>query len=223
MRQLVVVIAAIIALGRLAGTAQDATPDALAQETRGAIERTDLHYVVPFTAEGLNQALTVTAVSDGACDIDSSMATSRPDAWSCTTEGSVLDPCFEPGFLPSEAAQEVACLSTPWSTEVVMLTLTSPLEREKELVPAASGPGATADEAIQPWDLPWAVDLANGDRCSLMHGTLTVAAGQTVYYGCEQQGTILGEIDHSQPVWTVTYVADGAIASDLVAVVSAWT
>ena len=41
--------------------------------------------------------------------------------------------------------------------------------------------------AFGPWDLPWAIELANGDRCALMRGTLFFMAGQTIYYGCEEE------------------------------------
>ena len=77
--------------------------------------------------------------------------------------------------------------------------------------------------SIEPWDLPWALELANGDQCTLLHGTLTVMAGQTVHYGCADGGMILGETDHSQPVWTVNYLAEGDTASQLVDVVTAWS
>ena len=187
-------------------------------------DRTDTRYVVPFTPDGLNPGLTATSPTEGACTFGSSVAPSRPDAWGCTTEGGVLDPCFENAYLPAEDATEVACLDTPWSTEAVMLTLTAPLAREKEgPAGAITGAADTADEVIQPWDLPWALELANGDRCALLHGTLLVVAGQVVHYGCEQGGMILGETDHTQPVWTVSYVAEGEVASNLVDVVTAWT
>ncbi len=80
-----------------------------------------------------------------------------------------------------------------------------------------------AGVALQPWDLPWALELANGDQCTLLHGTLTVMAGQTVHYGCTDGGMVLGETDHRQPVWTVSYLAAGDAASSLVAVVTAWS
>jgi hypothetical protein len=86
-----------------------------------------------------------------------------------------------------------------------------------------TGAADTAEELIQPWDLPWALELANGDRCSLLRGTLIFMAGQAVHYGCEQGGMILGETDRGQPVWSVTYLAEGDVATDLVDVVTAWT
>jgi hypothetical protein len=90
------------------------------------------------------------------------------------------------------------------------------------------GPGmAAAHDAtgvsLDPWDLPWAVELANGDRCTLLGGTLTVLAGQTAHYGCEQGGTILGEVQHQDARWTVNYLAQAELASRLVDVVAAWS
>jgi hypothetical protein len=34
---------------------------------------------------------------------------------------------------------------------------------------------------------------------------------------------VLGETDHSQPVWTVSYLAEGEFASSLVDVAVAWS
>ena len=224
MRRLLILIAAFIAFGPLAAAAQEATPQPADMTAAATVTRTDTRYVVPFTPDGLNPSLTVTSTTEGACTFGSSIANGRPDAWGCTTEGGVVDPCFENPFLAPDEAGEVACFDTPWSTDVVMLTLTAPLSREKEgPAGAASGAADTADEVIQPWDLPWALELENGDRCSLMHGTLVFMAGQVVHYGCENGGMILGETDRSQPVWTVTYLAEGEVASNLVDVVIAWT
>ncbi|CAA9583970.1 MAG: hypothetical protein AVDCRST_MAG59-5150 [uncultured Thermomicrobiales bacterium] len=221
---LLVVITAFLAFGPLAATAQEATP-ATAEPAAGlAPNRTDTRYVVPFTRDGLNPGLTVTSTIEGACPFGSSIANGRPDAWGCTTDGGVVDPCFENAYLPVDEATEVACFDTPWSGEVVVLRLTAPLSREKEGPGGGpSGAADTAEEVIQPWDLPWALELENGDRCSLMHGTLVVMAGQVAHYGCENGGVILGETDRSQPVWTVSYLAEGEVASHLVDVLTAWT
>ena len=205
-------------------TAQDATPVPAELSTPTDVARTDTRFVVPFTADGLDPSLTVTATVAGACTFGSSIANSRPDAWGCTTDGGVVDPCFENPYLAVDEATEVVCLDTPWSTDIVVVTLSAPVTREKE-GPAGGTLGAadTADELIQPWDLPWALELANGDRCSLLRGTLLVMAGQVVHYGCEHQGLILGEVDRSQPAWVVSYVPDGGAASGLVAVVTAYS
>jgi hypothetical protein len=78
-------------------------------------------------------------------------------------------------------------------------------------------------DPITAWDLPWALELANGDECTLLHGTLTEMAGQVAHYSCADGGIVLGETDRSQPVWTVTYLAAGEVASTLVEVIAAWS
>jgi hypothetical protein len=67
------------------------------------------------------------------------------------------------------------------------------------------------------------LELANGDRCTLLHGTLSQLAGQVAYYSCEQNGAVLGVVERGQPVWTVNYLAEGDVASHLVEVTAAWS
>jgi hypothetical protein len=232
--------------GQPAAEAQDATPAA------GQSARTDVRYVVPFGPDGLNPGLTVTTTEEGLCGFPSSAALDRPDAWDCLgAEGQIYDPCFENPFTATDEPGEVACLESPFTTDVVILTLTDPLVRQKEAPPmqpsagpgsgqgpgpgplTAAGPGPSSamgpgparavGVSLEPWDLPWALELANGDRCTLLHGTLIVIAGQTAHYGCENGGAVFGEVDHSRPLWTANYLAAGEVASNLVEVVAAWS
>ena len=202
--------------------AQDATPTV--STAAGPGERTDIRYVLPFTPDGLNPGLTATATGEGVCGFDSSAALDRPDAWDCIdSDDQICDPCFEnPFILPDELGQ-VACFDSPFSPDVVVLTLTAPLVREKEAPEAAASLAQAAGVAIDPWDLPWAVELANGEQCTLLGGTLSVQAGQTAHYGCANGGTILGEVQHQAAVWTVNYLAAGELASSRVEVTAAWS
>jgi hypothetical protein len=220
MRRLFVALSLLLAgalLGPAVVGAQEATPPA----ATAAIARTNIRYVSPFTPDGLNPALTVTATEDGVCGYPSSNALDRPDAWDCISESDqIYDPCFENPFVSPDKPGEVACFASPFSTDVVRLTLTEPLVREKD---EPSGPGPSADDLLRPWDLPWALELANGEQCTLLGGTLTVVAGEVVHYGCAGGGSVLGETDRSQPVWVVSYIADGAYATTLVDVATAWS
>ena len=126
-------------------------------------------------------------------------------------------------FIPPDEPGQVACFDSPFSTEVVVLRLTAPLVREKEAPDAGMSLAQAAGVSIDPWDLPWALELANGEQCTLLGGTLSVQAGQTVHYGCADGGTILGEVQHQEGRWTVNYLAEGEVASSLVAVVAAWS
>ena len=229
MRRLLVALCTLLALalgGPVMVSAQDATPEAGAD---GAdLERTDIRYVLPFGPDGLNPALTEAATVEGVCGFSSTVALDRPDAWDCiSADSEIFDPCFEPFMPDPEELIQLACVEAPFSTEVTLLTLTEPLVREKEAADPGADPsmamGQSADDAIAPWDLPWALELANGDQCTLLHGTLTVMAGQTVHYGCVEGGMVLGETDRSQPLWTVSYLAEGDVASSLVGVTTAWS
>jgi hypothetical protein len=211
-------IVGLVTFGPAHVRAQDATPAA------GSPARTDIRYVLPFTPDGLNPGLTATATEEGVCGFDSSAALDRPDAWDCQdADGQIYDPCFENPFLAPDEPGQVACFDSPFTTDVVVLTLTEPLVREKEAPDTGMDLAQAADISIDPWDLPWAVELANGDQCTLLGGTLTVQAGQTVYYGCTNGRTILGEVQHQDARWSVNYLAEGEVASRLIAVDTAWS
>jgi hypothetical protein len=234
---LALLVALVLGLVGPSVAAQDATPTPDASVLPGAI--TNMRYIVPFTPDGLNPQLQATATEDGVCTDPSAQALNRPDAWNCTgANNQIYDPCFENPFLPPDQPALVACADSPFSPEVVVLRLTEPLARHKEVqapdaadTAAGDATGGGSDAAtdsdspysIDPWDLPWALELANGEQCTLLRGTLTVLAGQTVSYGCTGGGAILGEVRHQTELWTVNYLAQGDVASTLVPVVTAWS
>jgi hypothetical protein len=229
MWRLLVALSALLALalvGPMMVAAQDATPAAGPSATD--VDRTDVRYLLPFGPDGLNPGLTVSATVEGVCGFSSIVALDRPDAWDCiSTDNEIFDPCFEPFMQDPEELGQLACVEAPFATEVTLLTLTEPLVREKEAADPGADPsldmGQSADDTLAPWDLPWALELANGDRCTLLHGTLSVMAGQIVHYGCVEGGMVLGQTDRGQPLWTVSYLAEGEVASRLVAVTVAWS
>jgi hypothetical protein len=215
MRHLPLLLSALVALGTfgaMPANGQEATPG---PET-AALARTETRYVIPFGPDGLNAGLTVRDTLNGTCIGDAIATPDRADAFACLAEGSqVYDPCFENPFAPIDEPGEVACVPDPFGTEVVLLAVENPLPRAKEAPP---GQGS---DPFAPWDLPWGLELANGDRCTLLHGTLYQLGGQTVYYSCEQNGAILGVVEHDQPVWTVNYLAAEEVVSRLVEVTAA--
>jgi hypothetical protein len=218
-----ILVAGFVAFGPAAHVlAQDATP--AAATAAGAGDRTDVRYLLPFTPDGLNPGLTATVTEDAICGFDSSAALDRPDAWDCQdADGQIYDPCFENPFIPPDQPALVACFDSPFTTDVVVLRVTEPLVREKETPDTGTSMADAAGVSIDPWDLPWALELANGDQCTLLGGTLTVQAGQTVHYGCMNGGTILGEIQHQDALWSVHYLAEGDGASTPIAVATAWS
>ena len=215
-----ILVTGFVAVGHAApATAQDATPAA------ESLPRTDVRYVVPFTPDGLNPGLTATATEEeGVCGFPSSAALDRPDAWDCQgADGQIYDPCFENPFLAPDQPVVVACFDSPFSSDVVVLRVTEPLVREKEAPDTGMSITQAAGVSVDPWDLPWALELANGDQCTLLGGTLSVMAGQTVHYGCANGGMVLGEVRHEDALWTVNYLAEGEVASVRVPVTVAWS
>ena len=285
MRHLLVLAVVAVWLVPGAAVAQEATPQA------ATVERTNIRYFLPYTPDGLAAGLTVSGEVSGACFSESLAAVGRPDAWVCSAleSGDRYDPCFENPFGPINEPSELACVDSPFATDVVRFTLTEPLQREKDiaaappaviqegapppapagamgetaypapmtpaepagipglpapseslpmpaapveppLMPAAPGdapamadqPADVADVALDPLEIPWALELANGERCTLLTGATAVLAGQRLNYGCEGGGYVLGEVDQRRQVWTVSYLAADAFASELVPVSVVW-
>ena len=148
--------------GQAIARAQDATPAA------GLTARTDVRYLLPFGPDGLNGGLTATTEEEGTCAYPSSAALDRPDAWDCTgAEGQIYDPCFENPFPPSDEPGQVACVDSPFSTDVVVLTLTEPLVREKEAPDAGMSLAEAAGVSIDPGTSPgrWTWLTGTSARC----------------------------------------------------------
>jgi hypothetical protein len=253
MRTKLVILLGLLAVlmgGPAVAVAQDGTP---VPTTGVAIERTDVRYFVPFGPAGLSPTLEVTQEVSGTCSELSLADIGRGDAWFCSEAetGTIYDPCFENTFGPPDGSATLACVSSPFAGEVVNFTTTEPLRREKEgapdvpnasaapppgqvvpIAPAAAPGDPTADQtgdemlaevAIDPLSIPWAIELANGDRCGLLTGATAVVAGMRINYGCEGGGSIVGELDRSAAVWTANYYDEQALGTELVEVATVWT
>jgi len=209
-------IALLVAMP-LAVRAQDSTP-AATEATTAEPMRTDARIFVPFTSEGLNSAFTATANETGDCTAGSLLTSNRDDAWECTSaENRIYDPCFENPWAPEDDPGALACITSPFDTEVVLVTPDAPLTRQKaspDLAPGEANLGA--------WELPWALELANGEQCVLQSEVAGVIAGESVYYSCQNGGSILGDLNRLRPLWTVSYLADGAVGTTLTSVAVAW-
>ena len=119
----------------------------------------------------------------------------------------ILDPCFASPFALTDDPGTLVCAESPFTDEVVQLTVTEPLPDRAN--------------RLDPTQLPWALELANGERCTLLGGATAGIAGMRINYGCAG-GSVVGDIDRSLPVWAVSYLANDAVATDLVEVATAW-
>jgi len=160
----------------------------------------------PWTSQGkLAPGIVVSQrISGTSCDMTSSFDSS-PYAWRCSTaDGGFYDPCFAPMGVN---ATEVACPNDPWSP-VIMVTLSQPL---------ANPYSATTKPRL---DVPWAMLLANGERCLVIHGTGT-QIGRTMFnYGCGPgYGT---EPDRKTEPWTISHSPSESGPITSVVVNTAW-
>jgi len=143
--------------------------------------RTQIKLLTPFGQNGLSIGLAVTQRVNGDCFAPSVASPSRPDAWRCSSGNGILDPCYQ-RILGGE--NQLACpVGGPWPANVVLLTLTKPL------------PSEPRKESGRDTTLPWALELANGLRCTLFTGATAPVAGMRINYGCPGGFQVVGDID----------------------------
>ena len=172
-----------------------------------SVSVTQIRMFTPYGPGGLSKSLSVSETVSGNCFAESLANASRADAWRCNAGNAIQDPCFQNVM---GDARIVACLRSPWDDRVTLLTLASP------------PPSASRKEIAHEKALPWALELANGDHCTLMTGATASLAGMRINYGCPGGGLVAGDIDRSHPVWRVFYQKEGASSLDQVDVVVAW-
>jgi hypothetical protein len=183
-------------------------PTVRAADSSSPQPRTQIKLLTPFGPNGLSIGMAVTEKVTGSCFTGSLASPSRPDAWRCSSGNGLLDPCYQ-RILGDE--KQLACpVGGPWPANVALLTLDKPLPTEprKEL---------SRDSA-----LPWALELANGQRCTLMTGAMPPVAGMRINYGCPGGFQVVGDIDRSSPVWRVFFQGQKSIALEQVDVNVAW-
>ena len=131
----------------------------------------------------------------------------NPDAWRCAEPGGgFYDPCFAP---PGRSGvTRLACMDTPWSGATI-IRLARPLARSSRgaAIPSAAGH-------------PWAMVLANGQRCGLIEGTAALLDGSVLSFGCTGGGATFPRTA-AEP-WTAGYAATGSASLAPVAVPAAW-
>lgn len=142
----------------------------------------------------------------GECFAASLASQGRRDAWRCSAGNFILDPCFEsqpPGAL-------LACASAPWVSQVRLLKLSKPV------------PQALANRGDLSSAQPWALELADGARCTYLTGATTALAGMRLNYGCPGSIDVYGDVDRTRPLWRVFERRPHAPVTRQVDVLTAW-
>ncbi len=160
----------------------------------GAVEAqapvTEVRLFVPSDRGQVLSGLSVATERSGACFARSLADSERPDAYRCSTDDSIHDPCF----LDPVRVDAVVCAGAPFAADVVVVRLSEPLP---------------APLAAHAYDLdlqrgrPWALELADGRRCTILTGATALVAGMRVDYGCDDGASLVGPIDRSAARWRV--------------------
>jgi hypothetical protein len=163
-----------------------ATAPAAAQSPRPV--STDVRIFAPLNGGKLAPGLAAAGPVRGKCFTASLATQGRPDAWRCSAGNTILDPCFEsqpPGEGP------LACAVSPWSSQVRLLTPAEPVPRNE------------ANQGDLLSQMPWALELADGSRCTYLTGATMAVAGMRLNYGCVGGASVIGEVYRGNPLWRV--------------------
>jgi hypothetical protein len=172
---------------------------------------TQIKLITPFHYGNLGIGFAVTARGDGECFARSAAVAGRPDAWRCSIGNAIQDPCFQNIMCD---AKVLACPDGPWTANVILLTLTRPL-------PADTAANDASKISLKD-TMPWALELANGQRCTLFTGATAPIAGMRINYGCPGGFIAVGEIDRSRAVWRIFFQGEKSVSLDLTDIAVAW-
>lgn len=157
----------------------------------------------PWTEAGtLSRGVTVSARATGYCWVESLVVIG---AYRCSAGNHIYDPCFAPAL----NSTEVACSYAPWSPVTLMMLSRS--------LPALTDNAAPTSSA------PWAIELANGQRCVRTQGTIGEIGGVSMVYGCGSDNSEAGYVATGTEPWTVEFDKEGkaaVLSSEMVTV--AW-
>lgn len=165
---------------------------------RGATPPTAVTSWNPFDASGaVKSSLQIEHLGSGNCGtVGPGSEAIGYFGYRCGTKKWIVDPCWRDG---PRATDLVVCPSSPWDHKVSTIrvphfmlvagvTFAPPLDRRR--------------------DLPWAIELADGNRCIIAqgaHGTVTDRHGNriTVDYFCERGGIVLLRNLRRGRVWRI--------------------
>lgn len=166
-------------------------------------DTTELKLYRPFGESGSQSALTAEIKRAGECWKPSEKII-RDDAWRCIAEGKIYDPCF---VKKSQTGIEVRCPVSPWSDEVVEITLTGALP--EQTLPAL-------DMSV---NFPWAIELGTGERCLAMEPG-SVYETMDVHYQCNSEMIVMGHLQRCKKPWTMIGKKEAQLQT--VVIVRAW-
>lgn len=142
---------------------------------------------------------TVKNILSGECYTQSQLII-REDAWRCQAKGKIFDPCF---VKMAGNKMEAICPQSPWIGDSVQINVSNPLNNENHL---------TLDMSRI---FPWAIELANGDRCQAVE-TPESYDSMPVRYRCSNQNVLIGYLQRCKSTWSMLEkTSEGVITVEL--------
>lgn len=159
-----------------------------------------IHYFRPFIKGSL--PLTIQKISGlGRCTNQSQLI-KREDAYQCTLEGTIYDPCFvQPG------TKDVFCIEHPWAHIAWQFA-------------------AVIDESktTEPLDVsrtyPWAMELSSGQHC-LATVVDKEIDNMPLRYKCDDNTLLLGHLQRCKPEWSMQARKENGLIGE-VQITAAW-
>jgi len=116
-----------------------------------------------------------------------SISSIRSDAYRCSVDNGIHDPCFIDPFHESEDA--VICPSNPYDKDAYIGL--AKIEKRNEL----------NDKNYESY--PWYIELQDGSGCHFMTGATTTMADMRMDYGCDSDSFLLLPIERTDQVMTI--------------------
>lgn len=168
--------------------------------TTTALVQTERIVFQPWAPGGVKDGLTVEREVSGSCWSGSIALSYRSDAWRCSADSEILDPCISSPFGSGDFV--ICSPGGPWGG-VTMLNLSEPLTYEYANSDGPEYPGA-----------PWSVELLDGDRCTFLQGATGAVGDRRINYGCDSGVWILGDLDIGDGVRLYNALIDDQKSSD---------
>lgn len=166
-------------------------------------EDTELNLYRPLTETTKHVPLLINAKKMGECR-QQSQRLKREDAWRCTAEGIVYDPCFVQQYGSHLTA---VCPESPWSSKGIQITVASPLDNSQHEILDMSRA------------LPWALELTNGEKCQAIE-TSEQYDGLPVRYRCNTNTVLIGHVQRCASEWKM--LERGSTGVETVQIARAW-
>ena len=127
----------------------------------------------------IEPGLHASAGTNGRTAASGPASSSRDDAWECTSrDNHIYDPCFENPWHCEDHPGDLACITSPFDKKSFCSPSTGRWSGKR-----VAGRGSWRSN-FGAWELPWALELANGEQCVLLSEVAGVMAGESVYYSC---------------------------------------